>query len=205
MQETQNAIETIYYPSNEIIPWPQFIQSIFPAVLLSHESNSGLINQYLNENYIEFTRTNGQMAQQVRWTSNLSKGLCIIWPISHTLEIIPLKCYWIDTKQENPTCTKITPLSLTSFDFQTWENPKQYGHPKNTYEYLKPERPRLNRSPLINGHCVNKTINDLYQKKSYKYNYWLIYYTLNWISIRCFKSKGSITEQIKRIKEHLDL
>lgn len=73
--------------------------------------------------------------------------------------------------------------------------------------YLKPECPRLSMSPRLNPAQkeLNQLLNELFQKKSYKYNYWLLFYSPDKIYIRCFKSKESILEQIQRIKQRLGL
>jgi hypothetical protein len=80
--------QTITYPSTEKIRWPNFIDSILPTELLS------LINDYINENYIEFVQRYTQKGfQKITWTSNLSTGTCFLGANSGT--ILPLKCYSI--------------------------------------------------------------------------------------------------------------
>lgn len=195
------AIQTITYPSTEKIRWPTFIYSIFQTELLS------LINDYANENYIEFVQGYIQNGfQQITWTSNLSRGMCFLGTNYST--IIPLKCYSINIehavfyKRHNyKWYNTVTTFGELSFEtFQTWEDRSKHYH----LAYLKPECPRLSMGPQSQKE-LNQLINELYQKKCYKYNYWLLYYSPDKIYIRCFKSKESILEQIQRIKQHLGI
>jgi hypothetical protein len=183
--------ETIYYPSEERIPWPDFI--LLPCVLLS------LIEQYVNENYIEFVKTwESEHSQKIEWNCNLSKGVYFNDHINriHNWNIMPLKCYSMYYTKTTWYWSSNT-FSLSVESFHSWEKYSKKFYLDGAHKYLTPERSKLEGESKI-----NKQINQLYEAKNHKYNYWLLYMQKYKIYIYCFKSKNAILDQLKRIEKN---
>lgn len=178
--------ETIYYPSEERIPWPDFL------LLLLYKPLQQLIEQYVNENYIELVKTwESEHSQKIEWNSNLSKGLVFLnGRCASNWTIVPLKCHCFYFESE-VYYLSIKPLGLLLETFQAWEKIC-----KEAYHFLTPEK-----SILEGKSKLNLQINKLYQQKKHKYNYWLLYKNeAHQIYSYCFKSKNAILDQIERIK-----